>query len=111
MSTSGAEGTGKGVPMAPEPSEGPERPTHCTLVNPLCPDDLCVLPYGHVGTNRRAHLLGSMYGSAYADEHDYAEALKHRERMSPLMFMAPEGTSESELIRLGRKRAKELWPR
>jgi len=82
----------------------------CTLVNPLCPDDLCVLPYGHAGTPKREHLLGTMYGSAYAAEHSYAEALRHRERLSSVMYMAPQGTSESELIRLGRKRARELWP-
>lgn len=28
----------------------------CTLVNPLCPDDLCILPEGHEGY----HQLGTM---------------------------------------------------
>lgn len=32
----------------------------CGLVNPMCPDDLCVLPPGHVGTAEGYHLLGTM---------------------------------------------------
>jgi hypothetical protein len=31
----------------------------CPLVNPLCPDDLCVLPVNHVGTKEGYHVLGT----------------------------------------------------
>lgn len=32
------------------------KPASCQLINPLCPDDLCVLPFGHKGW----HQLGTM---------------------------------------------------
>jgi len=31
----------------------------CPLVNPLCPDDLCILPEGHAGTAEGYHVLGT----------------------------------------------------
>ena len=67
---------------------------HCTLVNPMCPEDLCVLPYGHPGTPRREHLLGSMYGSADLDA-------KQRERIARPAFMAPKGTPIEKLMEMG----------
>ena len=66
----------------------------CQLVNPLCPDDLCLLPQDHEGYHR----LGTM---AEPDE------------VSDIMFMAPprkRRRSASELYQLGWKKARELWP-
>lgn len=68
---------------------------HCTLVNPLCPDDLCVLEYGHDGTDRHEHCLRTMIEC---------------EGVSDYMYMAPRRTSKSDLIRLGAERASQLWP-
>jgi hypothetical protein len=31
----------------------------CPYVNPLCPDDLCFLPYGHEGFDIGVHMLGT----------------------------------------------------
>lgn len=31
----------------------------CQLINPLCPDDLCILDHGHKGTKRGIHHLGT----------------------------------------------------
>lgn len=78
---------------------------HCLLVNPLCPDDLCVLPRNHPGTKKNEHLLGTMYGSAGLNP-----SPKYRLKMSRHMFLAPEGSTEDDLMELGCKRAEELWP-
>lgn len=83
------------------------RMTHCTLVNPLCPNDLCVLPAGHPGTVKREHLLSTMYGSVDPDL-DGAPNPKYRERMGRVMFMAPEDTSIDELVKLGEKASRKL---
>jgi hypothetical protein len=75
----------------------------CTLVNPLCPGDLCELWYGHKGTTEHKHLLGTMPSSA-SDPESSVEEVSH------IMFMAPKGTNSDELISLGIKRSDELWP-
>jgi hypothetical protein len=31
----------------------------CPLVNPLCPDDLCILRKGHPGASQNCHWLGT----------------------------------------------------
>jgi hypothetical protein len=58
----------------------------CTLVNPACPDDLCILPAGHVGTEEKVHILGT---------DRYSEAVRYD------FPMAPPGTDDEELVRLG----------
>src|SRR5262245_48914679 len=68
----------------------------CPLINPGCPDDLCYLPAGHVGTEEGFHITGT---TAY----DSAIKWVHGE-------LAPVGTSRSELIRHGAVLAKVLWP-
>lgn len=69
----------------------------CPLVNPLCPDDLCVLPLGHVGTEQGYHLLGT---DAYDDP------LKLTKR-SVLYLEGP--LPKEKLVKLGWKRQKELF--
>lgn len=79
----------------------PDPTDHCTMINPLCPDDLCVLPYGHPGTPKNEHLLGTMYGSSWGVE-NLKEALKHRKHFSKKWFkMLPKGTSYEEVVRAG----------
>lgn len=84
----------------------------CTLVNPLCPNDLCVLWYGHKGTAHGKHLLGTFPGSVPNEEwdDDPDDAEDHVQEVSNVMFMAPKGTPDDELIRLGWERADELCP-
>lgn len=63
----------------------------CPLVNPLCPDDLCWLPAGHVGTDEGYHILGT---TAYS----WAERMIFK---GSVMLMAPVGTSREDLVSLG----------
>lgn len=69
----------------------------CTIINPYCPDDLCQLPYGHVGTVEGYHVLGTT-------NYDYADRL---DEWHPLL---PEGTSRADLIKAGRELADRLFP-
>lgn len=89
----------------------------CTLVNPLCPGDLCVLWYGHKGMSEGKHLLSTMPGSAArpSDERDTSYPADDPESYvnevdMDVMFLAPQGTTEEELIQLGCDKADELWP-
>lgn len=82
----------------------------CPLVNPLCPDDLCVLPAGHKWTRGRRHLLGTMYGSVPDPDYPNENLTKYVQQVSKVMYLAPVGTPEEELIRLGWARSKKLWP-
>jgi hypothetical protein len=61
----------------------------CPFVNRLCPEDLCYLPAGHVGSADGYHITGT---TAF----DYAIKWKYRD-------MAPVGTSRHELIQRGAK--------
>lgn len=70
----------------------------CPLVNPLCPDDLCILPAGHPGTDDGYHVLGTT-------NYDYAERFVHEP-----FKMLPVGTTKDELIAEGDRVARELWP-
>jgi hypothetical protein len=63
----------------------------CPLVNPLCPDDLCYLPAGHVGTEEGYHILGTM---------PYSQAGRLICKGS-VMLMAPVGTPRPDLMKLG----------
>ena len=54
----------------------------CPLVNPLCPDDLCVLPGGHLG------------------EHQL-ETMVEPGPVSQIMFLMPQGTQRQTLIAAG----------
>ena len=63
----------------------------CTLVNPACPDDLCYLPYGHIGTKEGYHILGTV---SYA----------HAERFKDFK-LAPEGTDRAHLIHMRSRQA------
>jgi hypothetical protein len=65
--------------------------TLCPLVNPLCPDDLCFLPAGHIGTEEGYHILGTM-------RYTQADRLV---RKGSIMTMAPVGTTRSDLMKLG----------
>lgn len=66
--------------------------TRCQLINPLCPDDLCILPHGHKGYHR----LGTM-----------SEPMKLDMRHT---FKMHKGTStnDDELARLGWEHAQRL---
>lgn len=66
----------------------------CTLVNPACPDDLCFLPYGHIGTKEGYHILGTV-------------AYNHAIRFKGFP-MAPEGTPRWALIRAGSRIARRI---
>lgn len=69
----------------------------CPLVNPLCPDDLCWLPYAHPGFEIGVHFLGtSAEPTAWKDQ----------------MELHPRGpnATQSDLIDLGRHRQVELFP-
>lgn len=71
----------------------------CQLVNPLCPDDLCVLPKDHVGTAQGYHILGT---TAW----DYPLKLTKKS----VIFFSEEELDQEGLIRLGWSTQRELWP-
>lgn len=75
----------------------------CPLVNPLCPDDLCVLMAGHSGSDEGKHLLGTMPGSG-AKVLDLADLRE----VSDVMYLAKPGLFDVTLIRLGRERQDQL---
>lgn len=85
----------QGVPGAAwlDRSEWPQ----CPLVNPNCPDDLCILPAGHVGTAEGYHVLGTMA---------YTEAGKFS-----MELMMPVGTDAQVLCQEGWRRADIMFPR
>lgn len=66
----------------------------CPFVNVLCPDDLCYLPAGHVGSAQDFHITGTV---AY----DYAVRWGIPEYMEP-------GTSRSALIHRGARLAQQM---
>lgn len=75
---------------------------HCTFVNPLCPDDLCVLEYGHPFSAQGHHITGTMYGSANTSRADQLDILCDKSKSGWLAgYCAPQGTSINELIELG----------
>jgi hypothetical protein len=59
----------------------------CPMVNPACPEDLCVLPVGHPGAEQKIHILGT-------DNYEWATKYKD-------FPMAALGHTDSELINLG----------
>jgi hypothetical protein len=63
----------------------------CPFVNRLCPDDLCYLPAGHVGSKEGYHITGT---TAY----DYAIKWGFGKK-----DMAEVGTSRGALIQMGAK--------
>jgi len=77
----------------------------CQLVNPLCPDDLCILPKDHVGTKQGYHILGTT---------PWDDPLHVTKRS--VMFLLQEETGDSrevdqnDLIRIGWTRQQELFP-
>lgn len=75
------------------------RNRNCTLVNPLCPDDLCVLPNGHPGTKEGKHLLGTFPGSF--PQNNVAPSPKDAVVVSEYMWMAHRNTTDESLIHLG----------
>ena len=58
----------------------------CPMINPICPGDLCILPAGHPGAEDGIHVLGT---------DPYDQAFKYN------FPLAPYGTSDRELVRLG----------
>jgi hypothetical protein len=68
----------------------------CPMINPQCPDDLCILPAGHVGTAEGYHVLGT---TAYSAAEKF-----------PLEWMRPEGTSIEDLYNEGWRIQEELFP-
>jgi hypothetical protein len=74
---------------------GPFEGDLCTMINPLCPNDLCYLPYGHVGTDEGYHVTGTV-------PYDNAEKFKDFD-------MAPKGTSRDDLTTMGWDQARELF--
>lgn len=73
-----------------------DRWNGCTMVNPLCPDDLCILPYGHPGMAEGWHHLGTDVGP---NQYELAE-------------LHPRGPNARprDLVELGWKRQRELYP-
>lgn len=67
----------------------------CGLVNPLCPDDLCILPPGHVGTAEGYHVTGTT---------PYTHAIEF-----PLEFMTTR-RNRAWLIQEGCRRAQVMYP-
>lgn len=64
----------------------------CTLVNPLCPTDLCVLPKTHKGLHKL---------------HTSPEP----EKLSKVLKRAHNRITDPwELVKLGWEKASELWP-
>jgi hypothetical protein len=63
----------------------------CPFINRLCPDDLCYLPAGHVGTEEGYHITSTI---AY----NYAEKFRYGKT-----DWAPVGTSRESLISMGAK--------
>jgi hypothetical protein len=68
----------------------------CPLINPMCPDDLCVLPAGHVGTTEDYHVTGTM---------SYGQAEKF-----PREWMRPEGSNPQFLMQEGWRVADIMFP-
>jgi hypothetical protein len=80
--------------------------TRCTFVNGQCPSDLCILPYGHPFSRQNRHLTGTMYGSintSYDDQIDLLRTRDWTQWSSELTEVAPEGTSDEQLMKLGWK--------
>lgn len=71
------------------PSTAPPCWQGCTMVNPYCPDDVCVRPAGHRG----GHTLGTM---AYDEQ---------TRRKFPML---PDGASYDEVVATGWDRARDL---
>lgn len=83
----------------------------CTFVNGLCPDDLCVLAYGHPFTRQHRHITGTTYGSANTTWPEQLEILRNPDLCAWAKgnhYMAPRGTKEAELVRLGWE-LQESW--
>lgn len=77
----------------------------CTLVNPLCPDDLCDLPPHHEGTEEGIHRLSTfIHPMEVASDMEMVWYVvgSHRE--------IPTNLDEQDLRRLGHELAVELWP-
>ena len=70
----------------------------CPFVNCLCPNDLCWLPAGHVGSDEGYHITGTV---AY----DYALRWQYGKT-----DMAPVGTSRYDLIQRGAVLMNERFP-
>lgn len=66
----------------------------CPLINPGCPDDLCYLPAGHVGSSTGYHVTGT---TAY-----------HHALYWPHNSLAAPGTSREMLVTFGRAAAQAL---
>ena len=66
----------------------PDR-RRCPLVNPLCPDDFCVLPAGHVGAAEGWHWLQTS-GAAI--------------KVSSAMWLGPKGSTRAHLMQLASAR-------
>jgi hypothetical protein len=82
---------------------------HCTWVNALCPDDLCVLEYGHPGTKQNRHITGTTAGSANTSRAEQEELLKDDAATGWIEgagYLAPRGTSVEDLITLGWRQAR-----
>jgi hypothetical protein len=68
----------------------------CPMVNYLCPDDLCILPAGHLGADENIHILGT-------DPYDQAERY-------PDFRQAEWGTSDHDLIQFGWVEQQRRFP-
>lgn len=66
----------------------------CTMVNPGCPEDLCYLPYDHVGSLDGFHVTGTT-------SYDYAIHW-------PNAGLAPVDTPRKELVHLGYELADRM---
>jgi hypothetical protein len=76
----------------------------CTWVNGLCPDDLCVLPYGHIYMRSNRHITGTRYGSVNTTRKEQKEILRDPEKSGWAAgsgYLAPRGTTDEELFKLG----------
>lgn len=71
-----------------------ERP--CQLANPLCVDDLCVLPRHHVGSDQGYHVLGT---TAYNCAEQFPEE-----------WMQPTIDTRHQLIQAGCRLQRRMFP-
>lgn len=75
----------------------------CPLVNPLCPNDLCILEANHPGTEQGWHTLGT-------DPYDQPHRYIRPGSKNYVLFLHPDGpgVSDADLIAAGADRAREL---
>lgn len=71
----------------------------CPMINPLCPDDLCRLPFGHEGMLDNRHILST---TPWDPDTPYRESLVHlHECMTLINGWQRQTFTKADLIRVG----------